>query len=71
MKKKTKLKLNKRWMSKPLHHIDANLLLGELFPDNERFRIACKNYLDKISFNYRCEISTLSLGEVYKKSINL
>ena len=66
MQKKTGDKIDRRFLSKPYHHIDANILLGELVPDDEKFRVACKNYIEEIGFSYRAGISILTLGEIHK-----
>lgn len=50
------------------HHLDANVLLGALVPTDERLRMSCKEYLDKLlGHTYRAGVSIHILGEVHKK----
>lgn len=66
MKNKKLKKLRDRIASKPYHHIDACVVLGAVITD-ERFRVPCKDYLDRIGNKYRGAISVVSFGEIYTK----
>ena len=66
MKKKTKLKLNKRWLSKPLHHIDTCIII-ESGKEETKLRRICKKYIHKVGYNYRGCFSLPMLGEYLLK----
>lgn len=64
MKTKTKLKLERKWSSLPLHHIDTSVIFGA-FVENEKFREECKNYLNKVGYKYRGQLSVSVIGEIF------
>lgn len=53
--------------TKEYHHLDSNVLLGILVPTDEKLRISCKAYADRIGFAYRAGLSIHILGEIHKK----
>ena len=64
MKEKTRLKLERRWLSLPAHHIDASVILGA-FLENDEFNKECTDYLNKVGYKYRGCISTSVIGEIF------
>lgn len=62
MKKKTIEKLQRRFLTLPLHHIDANIFLE---PEKTEHGRACRRYLQKVGYNYRGKISFPSLSELF------
>ena len=63
MKKKTKSKLDSKWQNLPLHHIDACIFLEVLLGGDDYE--SCKNYLNRVGYNYRGTLSIPVLGEVF------
>ncbi len=64
MEDKTKLKLERRWLNKPSHHIDTSILIGS-FLEDEEFKDECKNYLNKVGYRYRGHLSVSVTGELF------
>ena len=64
MKPKTKLKLEKKWLSLPIHFIDTSVVYGA-FLEGEEFKIECNNYLNKIGYKYRGHLSISVIGEIF------
>lgn len=61
MKEKTFLKLQKRFLALPLHHIDTDVLIESL--KETKLGDICSEYLNKIGYKYRGVISLSVLGE--------
>ncbi|ODS36073.1 hypothetical protein BEH94_07530 [Candidatus Altiarchaeales archaeon WOR_SM1_SCG] len=62
MKKKTKTKLENKWLNLPLHHIDACIVM-EVFMEDKEYE-SCKDYLNRIGYKYRSNVSIFTLGEI-------
>jgi len=63
MKKKTKSKIDKKRQNLPLHHIDTCIILEVLFEGDDYE--SCKNYLNRVGYNYRGTLSIPVLGEIF------
>ncbi len=63
MERKTRRRLEKRWLAKPLHHIDTSVFLESLTPKSIEQRNHCERYLARLGKIYRGSVSTLILGE--------
>ncbi len=61
MEKKTKERLERKFLALPLHHIDTNILIESF--EETKFGVISSNYLNKIGYNYRGRISLSALGE--------
>ncbi len=64
MKAKTLERLVKRFQRLPLHGIDSSIIL-EAFDEKSEFRESCKNYLNKIGYNFRGVLPISVIGEVF------
>ena len=67
MKQKTREKIDRKWQSLPLHHIDACVVLEVLIKQKQYED--CKNYLNRVGYKYRGVISASALGEIVMSSI--
>jgi len=64
MKPKTLEKILRRFQRLPLHGIDSSIIL-EAFDEKSKFRESCKNYLNKIGYNFRGILPISVVGEVF------
>ncbi len=63
MKEKTKLKLERRWLSLPVHHIDTSVIM-EAFSEDGKYREECKSYLNQSGYKFIMNISLTVFGEL-------
>jgi predicted nucleic acid-binding protein len=63
MEKKTQERLERKWLSKPMHLIDTSVMLELLTPRSAEDRRHCERYISRIGKVYRGSVSTLILGE--------
>ena len=64
MKSKTLEKLIRRFRRLPLHGIDSSIIL-EAFDEKSKFREPCKDYLNKIGYNFRGILPISVVGELF------
>ncbi len=64
MKQKTLEKITRRFRALPLHHVDTSVILESFFQD-AKYAEECKQYLNKIGYKYRGELSISVIGEVF------
>ncbi|MBI2547227.1 MAG: PIN domain-containing protein [Candidatus Aenigmarchaeota archaeon] len=64
MKPKTLEKIMRRFQKLPLHCIDSSIIL-EAFDEKSKFRESCKNYLNKIGYNFRGILPISVIGEIF------
>jgi len=64
MKPKTLEKLIRRFTRLPSHYIDSSVILGA-FLEDEKFREECKNYLNRVGYNYRGFLAVSVTGEIF------
>ncbi len=64
MKPKTLEKILRRFQRLPLHGIDSSIIL-EASNEKGRFRESCKNYLNKLGYNFRGILPISVVGEVF------
>ncbi len=67
MKKKTMDRLERKWLNLPLHHIDACVILEALI--KHKGYEDCENYLNRVGYKYRGDLSISALGEIVMTSI--
>lgn len=68
MEKKTEEKLERRFLTLPLHHIDTSIILET--PTTESGR-ACRKYLQVLNTKYRGKFSLPVLGELLLRILKL
>lgn len=68
MKKKTKEKLERKFLILPLHHINSDVILE---PENTEEGRDCKRYLERVGKKYRGVISLPVLGEILMDILSL
>ena len=61
MKEKTLLKLERKFLALPMHHIDTDVLIESL--KETKLGDICSEYLNKVGYKYRGVISLSVLGE--------
>lgn len=64
MKRKTLEKIIRRFVSLPSHGIDTSTILGA-FLEDEEFKEECKNYLNRLGYNYRGFLPVSVTGEIF------
>ena len=64
MKSKTLEKLIRKFVRLPSHHIDTSVILGA-FLEDEEFREECKDYLNRVGYNYRGFLPVSVTGEIF------
>ena len=64
MKPKTLEKLIRKFTRLPSHYIDSSVILGA-FLEDEKFREECKNYLNRVGYNYRGFLPVSVTGEIF------
>lgn|SRR3972149_4692265 len=64
MEIRTKKRLEKRWLSLPLHHIDTSVIVEAFFEDS-KFYHECKGYLNSIGYKFRGSLSLSVVGELF------
>lgn len=64
MKHKTLEKIIRRFQRLPLHGIDTSIIL-EAFDEKSEFRESCKDYLNKIGYNFRGVLPISAVGELF------
>ncbi len=68
MKRKTLIKLQRKFLALPLHHIDTDIILEPENTENGRY---CKRYLNKLGYKYRGVLSLPTLGEIFLNILSL
>jgi|SRR3989344_1926408 len=68
MLRKTRIKLQRRFVILPLHHIDTSVILGSENAEEENIR---KKYIQKLGYNYRGVASFPVLSELFVKFLLL
>ena len=61
MQKKTEEKLQREFLSMPLHHIDTNVIIEAI--EETKSGESCSDYLNRVGYKYRGTISLPVLGE--------
>jgi len=64
MKSKTLEKLIRKFTKLPSHYIDSSIILGA-FLEDEEFREECKDYLNRVGYNYRGFLPVSVAGEIF------
>jgi predicted nucleic acid-binding protein len=64
MKSKTLEKLIRKFQRLPSHYIDSSVILGS-FLENEEFKEECKDYLNRVGYNYRGFLPVSVIGEIF------
>lgn len=64
MKSKTLEKIIRKFTRLPSHYIDSSVILGA-FLEDEEFREECKEYLNRVGYNYRGFLPISVTGEIF------
>lgn len=64
MQSKKLEKLIKRFTHLPSHYIDSSVILGA-FLEDEEFKEECKDYLNRVGYNYRGSLPVSVIGEIF------
>ena len=59
-----KRRLERRWSSLPLHHIDTSVKVEAFFEDS-KFYHECKSYLNSIGYKFRGSLPLSVVGELF------